>query len=181
MVQKPVNKENNGVTPRSKSSLMPRRRRDERKKSAEHNSRRSVIHPNRLGNYKPTSSAFSIISGPERIKQLNEITTNETYTNNTKKKSNISKFEVSERSDNLSSMYASNHSTNIVTQLKSCCKNFNEKTIKAISKVSPTLPTIRIMFAIIKIMQSMGEKIKSPTDWIQITKIVAKKEKRMLS
>lgn len=154
MVQKPVNKENNGVSPRSKSSIMPRRRRDERKKSAEHNARRSVMHQNRLGNYRPTtSSVFSIISGPERIKQLNEVTTNETYTNNTKKKSGISKFEISERSDNLSSMYASNHSTNVVTQLKSCCKNFTEKTIKALTKVSPTLPTIRIMLAIIKIMQ----------------------------
>jgi hypothetical protein len=84
MVQKPINSENKDGTPRSKSSLMPtRRRRDQRKKSAELNSRRSIHQTNRLSTYKAAKSAFSIISGPERIEQLTEVTTNETYASNT--------------------------------------------------------------------------------------------------
>jgi hypothetical protein len=37
------------------------------------------------------------------------------------------------------------------------------------------------MLAIVKIIQSMGEKIKTPTDWIQIVKILTKREKKILA
>ena len=117
MIEPKIDLNNGDSTLRSRSSMIPRMRRDERKQSSEMNNRKNIITKNRLITNKQGSMNNYHNRGN---KNYTDSTTNETNTNVTKKKSSISRFEPSGRSDNMLTNYMSNHSTNYLTQLKCC-------------------------------------------------------------
>jgi len=92
-------------------------------KSVESTANRKIIkYTYRVGAKNKPTSVFSKNSGPESSKQYTEVTSTETKTINTFKKTNISRFEPPNYSDHLVSMYSSNQGINILTQLKHSCK-----------------------------------------------------------
>ncbi|CAI2386714.1 unnamed protein product [Moneuplotes crassus] len=166
---------------RAKSSMLVRRNRGDRKKSVQSNGIKKVSkYSNRSAFKKKPSSVFSIHSGTESMKLLTDVTTSETCNQNGLHKAQVSKLDISAYSNNHGSTFSSNTALSTLIQLKNCCKKFTAKHIYDLAKVNPTLPTIRVMFAVIKIMQSMGEKVKKPTDWNGILKILIKKDKKLL-
>lgn len=92
----------------------------------------------------------------------------------------MSRFEPSERSDQLSSAYASNQGSNPFTQLRASCKKFTEKSILSLTKLSPTLPTIKVVSAILKILSILEPKFKLPEDWNQTVRILLKNSSQIL-
>ena len=119
MIEKPIDKSHGDISMRSRSTIMPRRRREERKQSVEQNNRRSIENSSRAMGSKPTATdRLSKHLDQEQLRNFNESTTNETHTNGTFKKNNVSRFDPSDRSDKMSTVYSSNAPSNVMTQLR---------------------------------------------------------------
>lgn len=128
MVERPLDKKTGDLTIRSRSSAMPRRPRNERKRSNDQGAKQRKSTINRVSSTKnSTSNRFSKYSDVSKSHNLNDITTTETYTNTTLYKGGVRAYEPSEKSDNMVSMYSSNHSSNHINQLRTCCKKFTLK------------------------------------------------------
>lgn len=181
MVEKPSDQNFNDITTRSRSSLMPRRRRDDRKQSVEQASKRSTNYNRKTSNNPSNINKLCGSINQGKVKNFNEFNDADSYPSAFQVAAK-NKYEPSERSDKFSSMYASNHATsNPLTQLRACCKKFTTKTISNLTNLSPTLATIKVLHAILNVVKILGEKIKQPEDWTQIVKICRSKEKKILS
>jgi hypothetical protein len=161
---------------RARSSMGTRRRRSDRKQSTEQNSMKSVEVSSGFKNGKPSSvNNFPNSRARERVKNVTDTTTTETYTNLTKKEG------LKRREDSLQKNYSSTHETNYFTQLKGCAKKITLKAVNNLTKISPTLPTVRVVLSLLKVLRLIGENYKTPEDWSQAVNLLLKMDKKILS
>lgn len=52
--------------------------------------------------------------------------------------------------------------------------------LASLVKITPTLPTVRVIYSIINMVRMIGDNIKLPEDWTQIVKVIKKREKKII-
>jgi len=60
-------------------------------------------------------------------------------------------------------------------------KTFKGLQLFSPNKITPTIPTVRVIYAIISMVKMIGINLKLPENWAQIIKLISKKENEIIS